>query len=85
MVTRQVKTILFSLINISYFFSTDASELSWTYPLQGIAFDWIHQREETENELKIIECICGERIEEQLEFELDAELFRFDDRQINSK
>ncbi|CAF3695722.1 unnamed protein product [Adineta steineri] len=65
--------------------STDASELSWTYPLQGIAFDWIHQREETENELKIIECICGERIEEQLEFELDAELFRFDDRQINMK
>jgi len=35
--------------------------------------------------MKVIECICGERIEEQLEFELNQELFRFDNRHLNSK
>ncbi len=64
--------------------SPDASELSWTYPLHGIAFNWIHQRNEGEHQLKIIECVCGQRIEQQLEFELSRQLFRFDNRHLNS-
>ncbi|CAF3347445.1 unnamed protein product [Rotaria sp. Silwood1] len=63
----------------------EASELSWTYPLQGIAFNWIHQKDEDEDELKVIECIAGERVEQQIEFELNRQLFRFDDRHINMK
>jgi len=35
--------------------------------------------------LKIIECVCGERIEQQIEFELNRYLFRFDNRHLNSK
>ncbi|CAF2209937.1 unnamed protein product [Rotaria magnacalcarata] len=65
--------------------NADASELSWTYPLQGIGFNWIHQRGEDENQLKVIECVAGERIEQQLEFELNRQLFRFDSRTLNMK
>jgi hypothetical protein len=72
------------LIN-AFFLSPDASELSWTYPLHGIAFNWIHQRAEDENQLKVIECVCGERIEQQLEFELNRQLFPLDNRHLNSK
>ncbi|UJR33894.1 hypothetical protein I4U23_021314 [Adineta vaga] len=64
--------------------NADASELSWTYPLQGIAFSWISQRGENNNQLKILECISGERIEEQIEFELNQDLFRFDERYLNN-
>ncbi len=35
--------------------------------------------------MKVIECVCGERIEQQLEFELNRQLFRFDNRHLNSK
>jgi hypothetical protein len=87
LVTGQVKQKFLFFLNISLLFlsSPDASELSWTYPLHGTAFNWIHQRNEDENQLKVIECVCGERIEQQLEFELNRQLFRFDNRHLNSK
>ena len=59
--------------------------MSWTYPLQGIAFNWIRQLNDAENQVKVIECVYGERIEQQLEFELNQQLFRFNNRHINSK
>lgn len=31
-----------------------------------------------------MECVSGERIEQQLEFELNRQLFRFDNRHLNS-
>ena len=67
------------------FSSPDASELSWTYPLHGVPFNWINQRTEKVQQLKVIECVHGERIEQQLEFELNRQLFRFDTRSLNSK
>ena len=67
-----------------FFSSPDASELSWTYPLHGVPFNWIHQRNEKEQQLKVIECVYGERVEQQLEFELNRQLFRFDNRSLNS-
>ena len=71
--------------DIVVFSSSDASDISWTYPLQGIAFNWIRQLNEVENQVKVIECVCGERIEQQLEFELNRQLFRFNNEHINSK
>jgi len=53
--------------------------------LHGIAFNWIHQKNENENQIKTIECVAGERTEQQLEFEFSRQLFRFDDRHLNSK
>jgi hypothetical protein len=84
--TSKTKRFLSSLIYFSVVsFSPDASELSWTYPLHGTAFNWIHQRNEGENQLNVIECVHGKRIEHQLEFELSRQLFRFDNRHLNSK
>ena len=65
--------------------SPDASELSWTYPLQGTAYNWIRQRKEPDNQPRTVECVCGERVEQQLEFELNRTLFPFDERQLSSK
>jgi hypothetical protein len=80
----KIKIILFLFVFLC-FKSPDASELSWTYPLHGIPFNWIHQRNEPEDQLQIIECVSGERIEQQLEFELNRQLFHFDNRHLNSK
>jgi hypothetical protein len=60
-------------------------EISWTYPLQGIAFNWIHQRQDDDNQMRTIECVCGERIEQQVEFELDRARFSLNDRHSKSK
>ncbi len=52
--------------------------------MHGIAFNSIRQKNESENQLKVIECVCGERVEQQLEFEFNRQLFRFDTRHFNS-
>lgn len=53
--------------------------------MQGIAFNRIRQKDEPENHINVIECVAGERIEQQLEFELNRNMFRFDTRHLNSK
>ena len=65
--------------------SPDASLLSWTYPLHGIPFNWIKPTRDAENPSNIIECICGERSEQQLEFKLHRNLFPFDDHHSKGK
>lgn len=53
--------------------------------MHGVPFNWIHQRnEKKDQQLKVIECVYGERVEQQLEFELNRQLFRFDNRSLNS-
>lgn len=53
--------------------------------MHGVPFNWINQRNEKVQQLKVVECVYGERIEQQLEFELNRQLFRFDTRSLNSK
>ncbi|CAF1128910.1 unnamed protein product, partial [Didymodactylos carnosus] len=62
--------------------NSDTSELTWSYPLQGIAYNWL----DTKNDQPItIECVCGQRIEQQIEFDIDKQNLHIDEQLSDKK